>query len=112
MKPHRRHLRTESISSASEGVAVSPGRGVLHLITTDGDQDANVVTLADGVAGDRHVFLIVVVGNANDDLEVTPANINGGDKVDFADPAVGDYCELVFQGANWFLLGTEGGSLA
>lgn len=107
----RPYFETETVDATSAGVSAGVSRHMLHRCTTNGDEDVDVINLADGQAGDLHLFLITTVGHANDDLRVTPANLSGGTYVEFAAPAVGQYCWLVFDGSTYFLLDTSGGVL-
>jgi len=102
----------ENITSASGGTAAS---AVLEttFITTNGDQDLDNVTLADGAAaGVIKRFAIKAQGDALDTVKITPANFAGGTQITFSAPVVGKGCIMVFDGTNWVVASKNGGTIA
>jgi len=91
---------SEDVTSASAGVALSVAVGH-HRITTNGDQDLDIVTLADGsVDGELHEIVVVAVGHIMDTLKVTPASPGSGTDVTFSSTVVGTSVVLRWDGTN------------
>jgi hypothetical protein len=102
---------SESITATSAGVSASLDT-LTTLITTNGDSDLDNVTLADGYAGQEKVFAVIAEGNAADTIKITPTNLNGGTQITFSANPVGEGCKMIFDGANWNIIGNNGGTIA
>jgi hypothetical protein len=103
---------TNSITATSEGVAAS-GIDVVTYITTNGDQDEDNVTLANGsYQGQIKQFIVVAVGNANDSVSITPATMLGGTKITFAASPLGLGCHMLWNGSAWGITGNNGGTVS
>ena len=91
-------------------VAYSAGAGALPItkdvifLTTGG---AEALTLADGVIGQRLKIIMVSDGGAG---TLTPANFGNGTTITFDDD--GDSVELIFDGTNWWTVGTPTATVA
>ena len=101
----------DSITATSEGVAASLATKTT-LITTNGDQDLDNVTLGDGEAGQVKYFTVIAEGNANDTVKITPANMNGGTQITFSATPVGEGCTMVFGGGAWNIIANNGGTIS
>jgi len=100
---------SESITATSDGEAASL-LTLTTLITTNGDEDEDNVTLADGVAGQIKIFAVIAEGNAADTVKITPANYAGGTQITFGATPVGEGCIMVFDGTNWTVVANNGGT--
>jgi hypothetical protein len=100
---------TDAITATSEGVAASL-LTLTTLITTNGDSDADNVTLADGTAGQVKIFVVVAEGDPADTVKITPANYLGGTQITFSATPVGEGCIMVFDGTDWGVVGNNGGT--
>jgi len=92
------------------GIQTLPGGGgaanLTDLITAATSTGADVITLADGTSGQMKIIVHAADGGS---LVVTPANMLGGSNVDL--PDVSDSAILVFDGTNWSIVSTEGGTV-
>jgi hypothetical protein len=100
----------DEITASSEGVAAS----ITTLnteVTTDGGEDLNDVTLANGTSGQvKHIYC-VVEGHANDTWKITPATMCGGTQITFA--GVGEGCTLVYADSEgWCVTANNGGTIS
>lgn len=83
----------------------------VHLLTSNGDQDADAVSLADGVVVGQEVTIVyAVAGHAGDSIVVTPATLVGGTTVTFAD--VGDSATFLWTENGWVVTANNGGTIA
>jgi galactitol-specific phosphotransferase system IIB component len=81
---------------------------ICHFLTSDNDADgADVVTVADGTAGEVQIFYMATDGG--DDIEVTPTNFIHGTKITL--DAAGDIILLFFDGTNWAVISGYGASV-
>jgi len=101
----------ESITADNAGTAASLNT-TTTLITTDGDENLDNITLADGQVGQVKKFAIIAEGHANDTIKVTPTNLAGGTQITFSATPVGEGCEMVFDGTNWVITANNGGTIA
>lgn len=101
----------ESITATSGGVAADLNT-TTTLITTNGDQDEDNVTLADGQVGQIKKFAVIAEGDAADTIKITPANLNGGTQITFSATPVGEGCEMLFDGTAWNITSNNGGTIA
>lgn len=102
----------ESITSSSDGVAASVSSHIT-FVTTDGEQDLNNVTLADGTfIGQRKLFVVKAVGHVGDSLKITPDTFVGGDKITFAASPLGKGCQMVWSSAGWVVSANNGGTIS
>jgi hypothetical protein len=101
----------ESITATSDGVAASLSTVGTH-ITTNGDEDLDNVTLADGTVGQIKQFAIKAVGHANDSVKITPATMVGGTQITFAASPIGLGCIMEYTSAGWVVIGNNGGTIA
>ena len=100
----------DEVIATSEGVAAS--LTTLNTeVTTNGDSDKDIVTLASGVSGQiKNIYCVSLTGT--DTWRVTPATLVGGDTIDFDNQAAGEGCTLVFaDNEGWIMLSTNGGIL-
>lgn len=100
-------VSSQSVTCASNVCAYS---AVHHssYYTTEANAAADVLTVADGVAGQRRTFVLKTDGG--DDLEVTPTNFANGAKVTL--DAAGESVTLEFDGTDWFVVSTYGGTVS
>lgn len=101
---------SENITATSEGVAASITLRTT-FITSNDDNDLDNVTLANGVNSDEKLFVIKLV-NAGDSVKITPANANNFTQITFTDSQDGLGCIMVFDGANWNIVASSGGTIA
>jgi len=94
----------KSHTDYSAGAGALPLTTDIIFLTTGG---AEALTLADGVAGQS---LIIVMVSDGGDGTVTPANYLNGTTLTFDD--VGDSAHLVFDGTNWCNVGTPTATVA
>ena len=100
---------SENVTSNSEGVAASLDTVVTN-ITTDGGSDLNEITLANGVAGQMKIFIIIVETAGGDTLKITPATFLVGTQITF-DGTVGDGCIMIYDdNLGWVVVGNNGGT--
>ena len=114
---HNRVTSTGAIVPASETVtcsAANPGVGVASLavkttfVVTDATgASADVITLADGVAGQEKIIILKTDGETTG-LKVTPASYASSDVL-LED--AGDGVTFVFDGTNWALVSNNGGTI-
>jgi len=83
---------------------------VSTIIVTDGDEDEDTVSLADGTAGQLKAFSLKTLTHADDTVNVTPTNMSGGTKITFT--AVGQGCVMMFNGVDWDIIGNNGGTIS
>jgi hypothetical protein len=106
-----RHVRgEEDVTATSAGVALSLNTPV-HWITTNGDEDLDNLTLADGsVDGERHYISVVAKGHANDTLKVTPTSPGSLTHVTWGTLVVGSCVVLMWDATNakWQIAGGLG----
>lgn len=101
---------TASANIVSSHTDYSAGAGALPVttdiifLTTGG---AEALTLADGVAGQELRIVMVVDGG---DGTLTPSNFGNGTTITFDD--AGDSVHLVFDGTNWWSVGTATATIA
>ena len=100
----------DNITSTNEGVAASL-LTVNTNITTNGDSDADNVTLANGTVGQRKVFAIKAVGNVADSIKITPNSLVGGSQITFAASPLGLGCIMEYTSAGWVIVGNNGGTV-
>ena len=101
---------TDAVTATSDGAAASL-LTLTSLITTNGDEDLDNVTLADGTAGQIKCFVCVVEGAAGDTVKITPAHLNAGTQITF-DGTIGYGCIMIFDGTAWNIIGHVGGTIA
>lgn len=83
----------------------------VHLLTSNGDSDADAVSLADGDVVGQEVTIVYAVADAGgDSIVVTPDNLVGGSTVTFAD--VGDSANLLWTEDGWVVTANNGGAIA
>jgi hypothetical protein len=88
---------SEQVTATSDGVALSLSCP-LHFVKTNGDEDLDSVTLADGRwDGERHIIAVTSLGHASDTLRITPASRPTGDFLAFGTLAVGSAVTLVWD---------------
>ena len=90
------------------GAGVVPVTGAICKITTNGV--GNALTLADGILGQRLYLIHAVEGGASDTAVITPAHFGNGTTITF--DGVGDACELLFDGTEWWVVANNGASIA
>jgi len=103
----------ETVAATSAGVAADPDV-MLTLIGTNGDQDLDNVTLANGSwVGQIKMFTVNSMGHGNDSVKITPASqFRGGTVLTFAASPIGKGCTLVWDGSMWCVVSTQGGVLS
>ena len=101
----------ENITSDTAGVAADLNV-LTTLITTDGDENLDNVTLVDGQVGQVKHFAVIAEGHANDTIKITPANLNGGTQITFSADPVGEGCSMIFDGTSWNIIANNGGTIA
>lgn len=74
-------------------------------VTTDGDSDVDVGTLANGTVGQVIDIYVKVVGNAADSFTLTPATMLGGTSIEFGKNPLGCGCRLVYTASGWCVVG-------
>ena len=103
-----RHVRPlERVTATSAGVALDMSC-VVHFVTTNGDQDLDDLTMADGsVDGERHYISVVALGNASDTLKVTPVSPGADNFITWTTTQVGTCVELMWDAtlAVWQIVG-------
>ena len=108
----RHHLAgiPDEITATSEGVAASLDR-LNTEVTTNGDEDLDNVTLANGTSGQiKHIYC-VVAGHANDTWKITPATMIGGNQITFS--GAGEGCTLVYaDNEGWCIIANNGGTIS
>lgn len=87
----------QAISNANTAISVT------HGITTIANNAASTHTLADGVAGQRKTIVCITY---TDDAVITPANLANGTAITLN--AVGDACDLIFLGTEWWVVNLYG----
>lgn len=100
----------EDITATSETVAASISLRTTYITTND-DDDLDIVSLADGVQGDEKIFIVEAI-NAGDSVKITPANANGFTQITFADSEQGAGCIMVMGVSAWSIVGNNGGTIA
>ena len=100
----------DAITATNAGVAASLAT-LRTEVTTNGDEDEDSVTLANGYAGQvKHIYC-VVEGHTNDTWSITPATMCGGTKIAFA--GAGEGCILVYaDNEGWVVTGNNGGTIS
>lgn len=100
----------DEITATSDGVAASVDT-LSTEVTTNGDQDLDNVTLANGISGQiKHIYC-VAVGDASDTWKVTPASLLGGTQITFS--GAGEGCTLIYaDNEGWIIIGNNGGTIA
>jgi hypothetical protein len=102
----------DEITATSDGVAASVNT-VITEITTNGDEDLDNVTLANGTSGQIKHFVWTVAGNAADTLKITPATMLGGTQITFGAGKVGNGCTMIYSdNEGWSVIGHNGGTIA
>jgi len=76
--------------------------------TTENAGAADVVTVSDGLTGQRRTFYLITDGG--DDIEIAPSNFKNGAKVTM--DTAGESVTLEFDGSSWFIISTYGGSVS
>lgn len=99
-----RVVDTESVTCSADACTYD-GKLTSSYYTTENNAAADVVTVADGVTGQRRTFVLKTDGG--DDLEVTPTNFANGTKITL--DTAGESVTLEFDGTNWFMISTYGG---
>lgn len=94
----------EGVQSLSGAGAVNLTAGITAFTSTD---DAQALTLADGVAGQRKTIVHVVDGGSG---VLTPTNFGNGTTITFTD--AGDAVELVFVASAWWVVALNGAVVA
>jgi hypothetical protein len=97
-------VSSQAVTCASNVCAYSAAHSSSYY-TTEANAAADVVTVADAVAGVRRTFVLKTDGG--DDLEVTPTNFANGTKVTL--DTAGESVTLEFDGTKWFIVSTYGG---
>ena len=99
----------ETVTCVSDAGTASLTK-ISTIIVTDGDEDEDTVSLADGTAGQVKMFSLKTLTHANDTVNVTPTNMSGGTKIVFT--AVGQGCTMMFNGVDWDIVGNNGGTIS
>ncbi len=100
----------EDITATSETVAASILLRTTYISTND-DDDLDIVSLADGIQGDEKHFILESI-NAGDSVKITPANANGFTQITFADSEQGAGCTMLMGVSAWSIVGNNGGTIA
>ena len=93
-----------SVNNYSAGAGALPIDKEVIFLTTGG---AEALTLADGVAGQELKIIMVSDGG---DGTLTPANYGNGTTLTF--DADGESAHLIFDGTNWWNIGTPTATVA
>ena len=102
----------DEISAVSGAGTAASLATVVTEITTNGDSDLDVVTLANGVSGQIKIFVIVVETAGPDTVKITPATFLAGTQITF-DGTVGDGCIMVYaDNEGWIVVANNGGTIA
>jgi hypothetical protein len=101
----KQEVASEILAVVVDGTALPITKNIITFDTTAGAQS---FTLADGVQGQRIVMVMTVDGGTN--TVITPANLGNGSTLTFAD--VGDACEIIFLGTDWWVVGNTGVAIA
>ena len=102
----------DAVTATSETVAASTAT-VVTEITTNGDEDLDDVSLANGTDGQIKIFIVVAVGHANDSVKITPANMTGGTQITFTASPLGLGCIMVYDSSTgWVVAANNGGTIA
>jgi len=104
----------DAITAVSGGGTAASLLTVVTEITTNGDVDLDVVTLANGVDGQIKIFAVVAVGNGGDSVKITPASMIGGTQITFSANPLGLGCQMYYDAgvAGWIVTGNNGGTVA
>lgn len=104
---------SESITATSETVAASLDV-ITTKITTNGDSDLDIVSLAAGTADQVKIFTVSAVGNVADSVKIVPANLIGGTQITFSASPLGKGCTMIYDGVigGWVITGSNGGVVA
>lgn len=94
----------ESYVAYSAGAGALPVTKDVIFLTTGG---AEALTLADGTIGQKLKIIMVSDGGAG---TLTPAHFGNGTTITFDDD--GDSVELIFDGTNWWTIGTPTATVA
>ncbi len=122
--PNTALVFTSNLTTATGGTAQTPDEitatdgGVAASlvttnteVTTNGDEDLDEVTLANGTTGQVKRIYCVVAGHANDTWKITPATMCGGTQITFT--GVGEGCILVYaDNEGWVVAANNGGTIA
>lgn len=101
----------DAITADTAGTAASLVT-VTTEVTTDGDQNLDDVTLANGQVGQLKAFVCVAEGHGGDTWKVTPDTMNGGTQITFTG-AVGEGCVMIYNTTvGWTVVGNNGGTIA
>ena len=101
----------DAITADTGGTAASLAT-VITEITTDGDQNLDDVTLANGLAGQIKIFVVVAEGDAADTVKITPATMSGGTEITFSATPVGEGCSMVYNSTSgWVVTANNGGTI-
>lgn len=90
--------------TCATNVCTDSARYALY-VTTENSAAADVLTVADAVAG--QVRLIILKTDGGDDLEITPTNFANGTKITL--DTAGESALIHFDGTNWVVVETYGG---
>ena len=101
----------DAITATSDGIAASL-ETLNTEVTTNDDNDLDIVTLAAGISGQiKHIYC--VASFAGDTWKITPATLLGGTQITFGDNSVGTGCTLVYaDNEGWIIVGNNGGTIA
>ena len=100
----------DEITATNDGVAASVAT-LNTEVTTNGDEDLDNVTLANGTSGQVKNIYCVVEGHANDTWKITPATMVGGTQITFS--GVGEGCTMVYADSEgWVVIANNGGTIA
>lgn len=99
----------DEITATDAGVAAS--LDTLNTeVTTNGDNDLDNVTLANGTSGQVKNIYCVVEGAAGDSWKITPATMVGGSQITFLTSGMG--CTLVYaDNEGWCVVANNGGTI-
>ena len=101
----------DEVTATSSGVTAS----ITTLnteVTTNDDNDLDVVNLADGTSGQvKHIYC--VASFAGDTWKITPDTMCGGTQITFGDNSVGNGCTLVYADSEgWVVVANNGGTIS
>jgi len=100
-------LWNQSAQSLSGAGAVNVTTQVTHFTST-GTGDA--LTLADGTDGQVKTIVYIAEGAGSDTGILTPTSFGSGSTVTFT--SVGDTATLLFTNSNWYVIGSNGVTVA
>jgi len=100
-----------AITATDTGVAASLTT-LCTEVTTNDDNDLDIVTLANGTSGQiKHIYC--VASFAGDTWKITPDTMLGGTQITFGDNSIGTGCTMVYADSEgWIVIGNNGGTIA